>query len=191
MLLIFDFDGVASDQHQLLPLHVFSKPKDQSVPLFFTIRKWKLNKKFLWRYIKKTKKEKLKAMIRSAPHNSLLTVHFCFRVCRYFPPGWLFPWRRAPCPAEMWHSSYRHGKEIRLWVPPAKGHQRQRCETRAPLDNHQTLAHWLWLWKHKKGLLGVVWKTWCWISWYESLHVAHLLCFPWEYLQRWMSSENK
>lgn len=116
-------------------------------------------------------------MIKYASHNSLLTIHFCFRVFRYFPPGWLFPCCSGPCPAKMWHSSYWHSKKIWLWIPPPKGHQREWCQERGPLDNDQTVAQWLRLWKHKKGLLGVMWKTWCWISWYESLHTAHLLCF--------------
>lgn len=129
-------------------------------------------------------------MIKYAPHNSLLTVHFCFCVFRYFPPGWLLPWRGGPCPAGVWHSSHWHSKEVWLWAPPAKGHQGEWCEERGPLDNYQAVAQWLWLWQHKKGLLGVVWKTWCWISRYESLHIAHFLRSPWEYLQRWMNSEK-
>lgn len=40
----------------------------------------------------------------------------------------------------------------------------------------------------KKSPLRIMWKTWCWISWYESLHIAHLLCLLCEYLQRWMNS---
>lgn len=124
-------------------------------------------------------------------HNPLLTIHFWFCLFRYFPSRWLFPWCCGSCITEVWHSSYWHSKKIRLRISPSESHQGEWREARGPLDNYQTVAWWLWLWKHKKSLPGVMRKAWCWISWYESLHMAHLFRLPCEYFQRWVNSKKK
>lgn len=89
-------------------------------------------------------------------------------VSRNIPSRWLFPRGSDICPSEMWHSSYRHGKTIWLWITPAEGYQREWNRTGESLDNNQTLACWLWLWQNKTSLLGILQQTWGGISRYGA-----------------------
>lgn len=128
--------------------------------------------------------------MKYAPHNSLLTIDFCFR-----------------CLGTSHQGGYSHAAVVHALQKCGIRHidtaKRYGCESllQRAIRESGVKREDLWitakLWHSdcgyentKKGLLGVVWKTWCWISWYESFHIAHLLCLPWEYLQRWMSSEN-
>lgn len=42
----------------------------------------------------------------------------------------------------------------------------------------------------KKSPHRIMWKSWCWKSWYESLHIAHLLCLLCICKGEWIPEKN-